>query len=121
MSGSADSEAESTGGRPADTTLDCLCIATKAASTAASEPYDASNLLDKLSNQDTLQLHYRQAMRREQRLLGERLGLSRGDVLSVGCGWHPGRHLFPAPRFRIVAVDADPARVEGVMETARAD
>ena len=42
-------------------------------------------------------------------------------MLSVGSGWHPGRHLFPAPDFRLVAVDADPARVAGVLETGRAD
>jgi SAM-dependent methyltransferase len=60
-------------------------------------------------------------MRREREVLARRLGLSSGEVLSVGCGWHPGRHLFPAPRFRIVAVDADPDRVQGVIETGRAD
>jgi SAM-dependent methyltransferase len=84
-------------------------------------PYEARNLLDRLSNQDTLELNYRHAMRREQQLLARRLRLSTGEVLSVGCGWHPGRHLFPAPSFRIVAVDADPARVQGVIETGRAD
>jgi SAM-dependent methyltransferase len=60
-------------------------------------------------------------MRREQSLLSRRLGLARGDVLSVGSGWHPGRHLFPAPAFRLVAIDADPDRVEGVLSTGRAD
>ena len=33
----------------------------------------------------------------------------------------PGRHLFPAPAFRLVAADADPAKVAGVLETGRAD
>jgi SAM-dependent methyltransferase len=42
-------------------------------------------------------------------------------VLSVGAGWHPGRHLFPAPAFRLVAVDADAARVAGVRQSRRAD
>ena len=42
-------------------------------------------------------------------------------MLSVGCGWHPGRHLFPAPAFRLVGADADPAKVAGVLETGRAD
>jgi SAM-dependent methyltransferase len=42
-------------------------------------------------------------------------------VLSVGAGWHPGRHLFPTPAFRLTAVDADPARVAGVLEAGRAD
>lgn len=42
-------------------------------------------------------------------------------MLSVGAGWHPGRHLFPAPAFRIVAVDADPDRVAGLRSSGRAD
>lgn len=60
-------------------------------------------------------------MRRERALLDRRFPISGGDVLSVGAGWHPGRHLFPAPAFRMVAVDADPDRVTGVLETGRAD
>ena len=60
-------------------------------------------------------------MRREQLLLAGRLGIESGDVLSVGCGWYPGRHLFPAPEFRLVAVDSNPECVAGVVETGRAD
>jgi SAM-dependent methyltransferase len=60
-------------------------------------------------------------MRRERQLLARRLPLAGGDVLSVGGGWHPGRHLFAAPAFRLVAVDADPDRVAGVLATRRAD
>jgi SAM-dependent methyltransferase len=60
-------------------------------------------------------------MVRERMLLDRRLGVRHGDVLSVGCGWHPGRHLFPAPAFRLVAVDANPDRVAGVVESGRAD
>jgi SAM-dependent methyltransferase len=60
-------------------------------------------------------------MHRERELVTRRLRLTGGDVLSVGCGWHPGRHLFPAPAFRLVAVDADPDRVAGVAATGRAD
>lgn len=60
-------------------------------------------------------------MRREQSLLAARLGIASGDVLSVGSGWHPGRHLFPAPAFRLVAVDSDPERVDGVARLGRAD
>ncbi|MGI8714978.1 MAG: methyltransferase domain-containing protein, partial [Solirubrobacteraceae bacterium] len=41
--------------------------------------------------------------------------------LSVGSGWHPGRNLFPAPAFHLVAVDSNPARIAGVLETGRAD
>jgi SAM-dependent methyltransferase len=60
-------------------------------------------------------------MRRERDLLARHLGITRGDVLSVGCGWHPGRHLFPAPAFRLTGVDSDPDRVAGVIESGRAD
>ncbi len=60
-------------------------------------------------------------MGRERSLLAARLGIATGDVLSVGSGWHPGRHLFPAPAFRLVAVDADPERVGGVARLERAD
>jgi SAM-dependent methyltransferase len=60
-------------------------------------------------------------MQRERALVDARLGLRSGDVVSVGAGWHPGRHLFPAPAFRLTAVDADSARVAGVIETGRAD
>src|SRR5947209_2503983 len=88
---------------------------------AGSEPYEPDNLLDRLSDRATLESHYRHVEQREQFILGRRLGLTHGDVLSVGSGWHPGRHLFPAPAFRMVAVDADPARVAGVLESARAD
>jgi SAM-dependent methyltransferase len=85
------------------------------------EPYQSDNLLDRVSRQSTLELHYRQMMRREQLLFARRVGLDHGDVLSVGAGWHPGRHLFPAPQFRLTAVDADPDRVAGVLQSGRAD
>jgi SAM-dependent methyltransferase len=91
------------------------------ADVAASEPYDPDNLLDRLSRRSTLERHYRHMEARERLLLHRRVALRGGDVLSVGSGWHPGRHLFPAPEFRLVAVDADPARVAGVLETGRAD
>jgi SAM-dependent methyltransferase len=60
-------------------------------------------------------------MARERSVLARRLGIERGEVLSVGCGWHPGRHLFPAPQFRLVGVDADRDRVQGVLSSGRAD
>ena len=28
-------------------------------------------------------------------------------MLSVGCGWHPGRHLFPAPAWRMTGADVN--------------
>jgi SAM-dependent methyltransferase len=92
-----------------------------AANDMRAAPHDPDNLLDRFSRESTLELHYRHVMRREQSLLGARLGIAGGDVLSVGSGWHPGRHLFPAPAFRLVAVDSDPERVEGVARLGRAD
>ena len=88
---------------------------------ACSAPYDTGNLLDGLSRQSTLDFAYHHQLQREQELLAQRLPIAGGDVLSVGCGWHPGRHLFPAPAFRLVAVDADPSRVAGVAATGAAD
>jgi SAM-dependent methyltransferase len=101
--------------------LHCRIIATKTPEQPGCEPYEAGNLLDRLSRQATLELHYEQMMERERLIVSHRLALSGGDVLSVGCGWHPGRHLFPAPAFRLTAIDADPARVAGVLESGRAD
>ena len=86
-----------------------------------SAPYVADNLLDRHSRPATLERHYLHMQARERELLTARLPLAGGDVLSVGCGWHPGRHLFPSPAFRLVAADADPAKVAGVLESGRAD
>jgi SAM-dependent methyltransferase len=85
------------------------------------EPYSTENVLDRLSSQSTLNLFYRHAEAREAAILARRLPLRSGDVLSVGAGWYPGRHLFPAPAFRLVAVDADPGRVAGLEQSGRAD
>jgi SAM-dependent methyltransferase len=87
----------------------------------ASEPYDPDNLLDRLSSEAALEHHDRLLERREQAILRRRLPLTGGRVLSVGAGWHPGRHLFPAPAFELVAVDADPGKVAGLTESGRAD
>ena len=87
----------------------------------ASAPYDADNLLDRRSRRSTLELNYAHMMERERALLERNLGLGGGEVLSVGCGWHPGRHLFPAAAFRLVGADADAAKIQGVLETGRAD
>ncbi len=91
------------------------------AESPGSEPYDPDNLLDRHSSQETLEHHYTLMQRRERELLDRRLALSAGRVLSIGAGWHPGRHLFPAPAFELVAADADPAKVTGLLETGRAD
>ena len=74
--------------------------------------YTENNLLDRLSDEATLQVHYHHLHARERELLARRLPLDRGDVLSVGCGPNPGRHLFPAPRFHLTGVDVDPEYVE---------
>jgi SAM-dependent methyltransferase len=84
-------------------------------------PHDPANLLDRMSSESTLQAHYQHLIEREQHLLATHLRISSGRVLSVGAGWHPGRHLFPAPAFRLVAVDSDPERVAGVQSLDRAD
>jgi SAM-dependent methyltransferase len=86
-----------------------------------SRPYRENSLLDRLSRRPTLEVHYRQMMRQERALLARYLPLADGDVLSVGAGWLPGRYLFPAPAFRLVAVDADADRVAGVIATGQAD
>ena len=88
---------------------------------AGSEPYDPDNLLDRHSRHETLEHHYALMQRRERELVDRRLGLSTGRVLSIGAGWHPGRHLFPSPAFELVAADADPAKVAGLLDTGRAD
>jgi SAM-dependent methyltransferase len=88
---------------------------------ARSEPHVDANLLDALTSQRTRALHDAHVMERERQLLARRLAISSGDVLAVGAGWNPGRHLFPAPAFRMVAIDSDPMRVMGVLVGGRAD
>jgi SAM-dependent methyltransferase len=86
-----------------------------------SEPYRPDNVLDRLSDPETLQLQYHQVQRRERELLERRLPLDGGDVLSVGCGTQPGRHLFPAPAFRLVGADVDPEKVHAALAWGGAD
>src|SRR3954467_14503527 len=98
-----------------------------------SEIYTEDNLLDRVSDPGTLARQYEREMRRERLLVdrrlgrGEglfsdrRLGMSGGDVLSVGAGWHPGRHLFPKPGWRLVAVDPDPNRPRIAVQRGEAD
>jgi SAM-dependent methyltransferase len=86
-----------------------------------SEPYDPDNLLDGISATATLQLHYDQEHAREREILTRRLPLAGGEVLSVGCGSDPGRHLFPAPAFRIVGVELDGARLDGLVASGELD
>jgi SAM-dependent methyltransferase len=86
-----------------------------------SEPYAPDNLLDRHSDPRTLQVHYEQEYRRERVLLERRLSLCGGEVLSVGCGWHPGRHLFPSPAWRMTGVDVDEAKVRHLLDTGELD
>src|SRR4051812_50186133 len=86
-----------------------------------SEIYTEDNLLDRVSDPGTLARQYEREMRRERALVDRRLGRSGGDVLSVGAGWHPGRHLFPRPAWRLVAVDPDPMRPKVAVERGEAD
>lgn len=72
-----------------------------------SEQYERDNFLDRISDPQTLELHYAHVKERERQLLARRLPLEEGDVLSVGAGWDVGRHLFPAPAFRLTAVDVN--------------
>jgi SAM-dependent methyltransferase len=85
------------------------------------EAYQPDNLFDRLSRRSTLELHYVHMMQRERAILDRRLAIESGDILSVGAGWHPGRHLFPAPAFTLTAVDADPGRAQGALGSGRAD
>jgi hypothetical protein len=85
-----------------------------------SETYTEHNMLDRLSRESTLEFHYRHMMARERTILARRLPIAQGHILSVGCGWHPGRHLFPGPAFHLVAADADPDKVAGVAASGSA-
>ena len=68
-----------------------------------------------------MSVHYDQEHRRERELLDRRLPLRTGEVLSVGCGWHPGRHMFPAPEFRMTGVELDPRVVNALVEAGDLD
>jgi hypothetical protein len=58
---------------------------------------------------------------RGRQLVAARLGFASGDAVSIGCGWHPGRHLFPAPAFRLTTVDADGNCVTSAIANGTAD
>jgi len=88
---------------------------------SASGVYDPDNLLDRRSDPATLELHYEQMRRRERAVIDRRLPMDGGDVLSVGCGWHPGRHLFPKPRFRMTGVELDAPKIDWLIEQGELD
>lgn len=92
-----------------------------ASTLAVSADYTPENLLDRAVSAETLAVHDRHGKAREQAILRARLGLAGGDVLSVGCGWHPGRHLFPAGPWRLVATDIDPHKPAHAVQEGRAD
>lgn len=72
-----------------------------------SEAYQPDNLLDRLSDPDTLALHYEHLREREREIFDRRVGASGGSVLAVGCGRDPGRHLFPKPAWRMTGVELE--------------
>ena len=86
-----------------------------------SEIYTPENLLDRLSDPATLAAQYERGKRRERELLDRHLGLGGGDAISIGCGWHPGRHLLPAPQWRLVAADIDGDRPRFAVQQGTAD
>ena len=86
-----------------------------------SEEYDPDNLLDRHSHPDTLALQYEHMRVRERELLSRRLGLGGGDVLSVGCGWNPGRHLFPKPDWRMTGVELEEEKPRVLVENGTLD
>lgn len=87
-----------------------------------SEQYEADNLLDRLSNPATLEVHYERLRERERALLGARLDLDRGgDVLAVGCGRDPGRHLFPGPAWRMTGVELEEEWPRMLVESGELD
>jgi SAM-dependent methyltransferase len=86
-----------------------------------SEPFVPDNLLDRRTDPATLQVHYDQEHRRERELLDRRLGIGPGGVLSVGCGWHPGRHLFPRPAWRMTGADLNSDMVDDLLARGEID
>ena len=86
-----------------------------------SEPYREDNLLDRLSDEDTLELHYDRIREREKQVLDARLGMNGGRVLSVGCGWHPGRHLFPEPAWHMTGVELEQSWIDLLVDAGDLD
>lgn len=85
-----------------------------------SEDYQPDNLLDGLSSRSTMEVQYEHMRERERELLAPLLPAG-GDVLSVGCGWNPGRHLFPSPGWRMTGVEPESEKpdvlvAEGVLD-----
>jgi SAM-dependent methyltransferase len=87
-----------------------------------SEEYTPDNLLDRLSDPATLDVHYGRLRERERELLGARVDLSRGgEALAVGCGRDPGRHLLPAPAWRMTGVELEDEWPRMLVESGELD
>ncbi len=87
-----------------------------------SEQYQPDNLLDRVSAPDTLAVHYEHLRQRERELLATQVDLAAGgEVLSVGCGRDPGRHLFHAPAWRMTGVELDPELPRTLVERGDLD
>ena len=86
-----------------------------------SERYEPDNLLDRLSDPDTLNVHYDHLRVRERELLARRLARAGGDVLAVGCGRDPGRHLFPRPAWRMTGVELDDEWPRALVDSGELD
>ena len=86
-----------------------------------SEEYTPDNLLDRVTSRERMGRQYEREEAREQVLLSRHLGRHGGDVLSVGSGWLPGRHLFGAPEWRLTAVDLEEDRIRYAREQGLAD
>ena len=86
-----------------------------------SEAYDPDNLLDRHTPRSTMELHYEHMRRRESELLERRLGMRGGRVLSVGCGWNPGRHAFPSPAWRMTGVELEEERPKVLVAEGKLD
>ena len=89
-----------------------------------SEAYQPDNLLDGLSSRSAMELQYEHLRERERELLAPLLPTG-GDVLSVGCGWNPGRHIFPSPAWRMTGVEPESEKpdalvAEGVLDAGLA-
>ena len=86
-----------------------------------SEAYEPDNLLDRHSDPASLAVQYEHVQARERELLARRLGLSGGEVISVGCGWNPGRHTFPAPAWRMTGVELEETKPRVLVENGTLD
>jgi len=86
-----------------------------------SEPYRQDNLLDRHSDAATLALQYEHMRVRERELLEPRVPMAGGEVLTVGCGWNPGRHLFPKPAWRMTGVELEEERPRVLVEEGTLD